>query len=78
MGQTGVFQVLLVVGRDDDQISAFLFGLPQGFSCLDAVLFCLVILRQDDPVAILRVPAHGYRVTFETGIQHALDAGIVG
>lgn len=61
----GVFVISLMVGRQQNQVRAFLPGLPDRFRRLNAVFFCRVILRQDDAVAGGRIAADGGRNVFQ-------------
>ena len=74
--QSGVFHVLLIMGRDDDQIAAFIPGLPECFAGLNTELLCLIILCQDNSVTVLWVSAHGNRVTTQGLVQHTLSRSI--
>ena len=64
------------MGRDDNQIAAFIPGLPECFAGLNAKLLRLIILCQDDSMTVLRVSAYGNRVTTQGLIQHTLNRSI--
>ena len=61
---------------NDDEILAFLLGLPDGFSCRHAIFFCLVVRGKNDAVSFFCISADGYRMILQFRVQHAFHGGV--
>ena len=72
----GVLPVEPVVGRQEDQLRAFLPGLPDGLRRPDAEALGGVVLRQDDAVTGRGVPADGHGELFQFRVVQQLHGGV--
>ena len=64
------------MGRNDNQIVAFITGFPECFTGLNAKFLRLIILCQDNSMTVLRVSAYGNRMPTQRSIQHTLYGSI--
>ena len=72
----GVFHILIIVRRNNNQAGAFLFCLPNSFARTNTFRLCFIVLCEDYAVPFFHVTTYCYRIGFQFGVQHTFDRRI--